>query len=150
MDHLRAVAADLDRLEDEHTADAMKEWQVGVFWSRAMVAGGTILNLALLAFAAFLLNRDLRSREQIVLEHEEHANSRHWSKDAPTNYRRCGPPAERRGAGKSCHRAGTPTSSVASWCQRRWMLHGWKSVCRMPTTNSKDAGRDCANCSMTV
>lgn len=73
MDHLRTVAADLDRLEDEHTADAMKEWQVGVFWSRAMVAGSTILNLALLAFAAFLLNRDLRSREQIVLEHEEHS-----------------------------------------------------------------------------
>jgi signal transduction histidine kinase len=72
MDHLRIIATELDKFEDEHTAAALQEWQGGVFVSRAMVAGGTVLNLALLAYAAFLLNRDLRSREGVRLEQEQH------------------------------------------------------------------------------
>lgn len=73
MDSLRLAAADLDRHEGQRTAAALEEWNGGVFALRALVAGGTLLNLALLAFAAFLLNRDLRGRERAALEREQHS-----------------------------------------------------------------------------
>ena len=72
MDSLRRIASELDAYEDERIATALEEWQGGIFASRALVAGGTLLNMALLAFAAFLLHRDLRRRDAIVQQQEQH------------------------------------------------------------------------------
>jgi signal transduction histidine kinase len=66
MQSLRAVAAQFDEAEDEHIADAVQRWQTGVFASRAMLAGGTVLNVALLMLVALLLNRDLKRRDAIT------------------------------------------------------------------------------------
>ena len=72
MDALRKVADDLDTYENARIEAATEAWQGGVSASRALVAGSTLLNMALLAFAAFLLHRDLRRRDLVALQQEQH------------------------------------------------------------------------------
>jgi signal transduction histidine kinase len=72
MDALRRVTDDLDAYESERMTAALHSWQGGVFASRALVAGGTLLNMALVAFAALLLHRDLRRRDLVALQQEQH------------------------------------------------------------------------------
>jgi signal transduction histidine kinase len=66
MQSLRAVAAQFDEAEDRRIAEAVEHWQSGTFVSRAMLAGGTLLNLALLILVALLLDRDLKRREAVT------------------------------------------------------------------------------------
>jgi signal transduction histidine kinase len=72
MDALRKVAADLDAYENARIEAATEAWRGGISASRALVAGSTLLNMALLAFAAFLLHRDLRRRDLVALQQEQH------------------------------------------------------------------------------
>ena len=72
MDALRKVADDLDTYENARIEAATEAWQGGISASRALVAGSTLLNMALLAFAAFLLHRDLRRRDLVALQQEQH------------------------------------------------------------------------------
>ncbi len=72
MDALRAVATDLDANEDQHIATAFRQWRSGISTSRIMLAGGTLLNIALLVLVALLLNRDLRGREVIAQQMAQH------------------------------------------------------------------------------
>ncbi len=72
MDALRKVAEDLDAHEDQRIDFATQQWQGGISTSRALVAGSTLLNMALLGFAAFLLHRDLRRRDLVALQQEQH------------------------------------------------------------------------------
>jgi signal transduction histidine kinase len=72
MDTVRDVAADLEAHENQRIENATEEWQSGVFASRALVAGSTLLNVALLGFAAFLLHRDLRRRDLAARQQEQH------------------------------------------------------------------------------
>ena len=66
------VAADLEAHENERIEDVTEEWRSGIFASRALVAGSTLLNVALLGFAAFLLHRDLRRRDLAARQQEQH------------------------------------------------------------------------------
>ena len=72
MDALRAVASDLDANEDRHIATAFRQWRSGISTSRIMLAGGTLLNIALLVLVTLLLNRDLRGREAIARQMAQH------------------------------------------------------------------------------
>jgi signal transduction histidine kinase len=72
MDTVRDVAAELEARENERIKNVTEQWQGGVFASRALVAGSTLLNMALLGFAAFLLYRDLRRRDLVALQQEKH------------------------------------------------------------------------------
>ena len=72
MDDLRVVAASLDDRENQRIESALSQWRSGIVASRAMLAGGTLLNIALLILVAYLLNRDLRRRESIAAQMEQH------------------------------------------------------------------------------
>ena len=72
-DELRAVAADLDAREDRHMEEALRRWEHGTFTLRAMLVGGTMLNIALVVAVAVLLNRDLRRREEVSRELARHS-----------------------------------------------------------------------------
>jgi signal transduction histidine kinase len=72
MDSVRDIAAQLEARANQQIEGATEEWRDGVFASRALVAGSTLLNMALLGFAAFLLHRDLRRRDLVALQQEQH------------------------------------------------------------------------------
>lgn len=63
MDQLRKVADDLDTMEDQAIAAALKDWEAGVRTARVLLGAGTLLNFGLLLLVAFLMNRDLQRRE---------------------------------------------------------------------------------------
>ena len=72
MDMVRDLAADLEAHENQRIENVTEEWRSGIFASRALVAGSTLLNVALLGFAAFLLHRDLRRRDLAARQQEQH------------------------------------------------------------------------------
>ncbi len=74
MSALRTVAEQFDEREDAQIGEALERWKGGTFASRAMLAGGTVLNIALLVLVAFLLDRDLRRREATKDAMEQHTH----------------------------------------------------------------------------
>ena len=72
MDALRRIAADLDEQETARISVALAQWEAGTVVWRAMLVGGTLLNIALVIVVAYLLNRDLQRREASAQDLERH------------------------------------------------------------------------------
>ena len=74
IDELRRVADELREQENARVTAALDDWERGIVLWRAILIGGTVLNIVLVVLVAYVLSRDLRQREAAAAELERHTH----------------------------------------------------------------------------